>query len=79
MGNIRASIGHRGNWNSSLADSEPMGLALGGRIFVFIIFYAVMLMFLAPPRLILHAIEGGKIGLASFCFWLAVFTWKLTI
>lgn len=65
-------------WHSQLADGEPMGLALGGRILVFCLVYPVFLMFYAPPRLALTSIDGDRWSLPTFFVALAALIWPLT-
>lgn len=65
-------------WESELADAEPMGLALGGRILVFAASYVFFLMFYAPPRLALLSVEPVKYSLYTFLAMLAVVVWRLT-
>jgi len=65
-------------WEAELADAEPMGLALGGRILVFAASYVFFLMFYAPPRLALLSVEPGKYSLYTFLAMLAVVVWRLT-
>lgn len=65
-------------WQAGLADAEPMGLALGGRILVFLASYVVFLLFYAPPRLALLSITGGDWSLLSFLVMLGVIIWPLT-
>ena len=65
-------------WQAGLADAEPMGLAIGGRLLVFAASYVVLLLFYAPPRLALLSITGGDWSLLSFLVMLGVILWPLT-
>ena len=65
-------------WDSYFAGAESTGGSLGLHILLFLVFYVLSLMFLAPPRLVLLWIEGGKWGMASFLFWLGLYCWRLT-
>jgi hypothetical protein len=64
-------------WEWQLADSEPMQIALAGKILVFILGYAVFLMFYAPPRLVLMSLEQDRWSFAGYGFLLAVILWNL--
>lgn len=59
-------------------DAEPMGLAIGGRILVFLCAYVFFLMFYAAPRLALISVEGNRWSLATYFTMLAVMIWPLT-
>jgi hypothetical protein len=65
-------------WNSYLAGSERMGLALGGRILVFALCFPLFIVFYAPPRLALLSLEPSRWSLAGYLAFLAVFVWRLT-
>jgi hypothetical protein len=65
-------------WQAYLGGSEPSGLSIGGRILFAACLYAVFLMFYAPPRLILYAIDGNKLSFATFLIVLAWIVWPLT-
>lgn len=64
-------------WEYQLADAEPMDIALGGKILVFLASYAVFLMFYAPPRMALAEVAGGNASRASFLIMLGVYVWQL--
>jgi hypothetical protein len=66
------------HWRMQLGELEPMHLAIGGRILVFLCGYVVFLMFFAPPRLALIGIEGNRWSLATYLAMLAVMIWPLT-
>jgi hypothetical protein len=66
------------HWEMQLSDTEPMGLAIGGRILVFLCAYVIFVMFFAPPRLALISVEGSRWSLATYCVMLAVMIWPLT-
>lgn len=65
-------------WQAGLAEAEPMGLAIGGRLLVFVASYVVFLLFYAPPRLALLSITGGDWSLVSFLIMLGIIVWPLT-
>lgn len=65
-------------WQAYLGGSEPSGLFTGGRILLAACFYALLLMFYAPPRLVLLAIEEDKLSLITFLAVLAWIVWPLT-
>jgi len=65
-------------WQGHLTGAEPMGIALGGRILVFVLVYAVFLMFYLPPGLAVAVIEGSNNSVWSLLIALAVLIWPLT-
>ncbi|MBN2081812.1 hypothetical protein JW859_06325 [bacterium] len=65
-------------WQAQLADSEPMNMALGGRILLCIVVYPLFLAFYAPPRLALIGVDGDKWSLWGYLIALAVMIWPLT-
>ena len=65
-------------WQGHLAGSEPMGLALGGRLLVFVLAYAVFVMFYLPPRLAVAVIDGNRNSLWTLLVALALVIWPLT-
>lgn len=64
-------------WEYQLADAEPMDIAIGGKILVFLVSYAVFLMFYAPPRMALAEAAGGNASRASFLVMLGIYVWRL--
>lgn len=66
-------------WQAYLSGTEPMGLAIGGRILVAVCCYVVFLMFYAPPRLVLLAVEGDKLSFYIFLLVLAWIVWPLSV
>lgn len=63
-------------WEWYLADAEPMELALGGKIFVFIFAYLIFLLFYAP-RLALLALENDKRSITGYLILLGIILWRL--
>ena len=57
-------------WEGQLVDSEPMDVALGGKILIFIFAYPVFLMFYSPPRLALLSMEPGRWTYTGFAILL---------
>jgi len=53
------------------AGSEPMEIAIGGKIFVFIFAYIFFLLFFAVPRLALIYLEPSRWGLTGYLLFLA--------
>lgn len=66
-------------WQAALGGSEPTGASTGLRILLFAVFYVVFLLFYAPPRLALLALDGDKLSLATFLIALSFFVWPLTV
>ncbi|HES58181.1 MAG TPA: hypothetical protein ENO21_01985 [Firmicutes bacterium] len=64
-------------WESQLADAEPLDIAIGGKILVFLASYVVFLMFYAPPRMALAEVAGGNAARASFLIMLGIYVWRL--
>jgi len=64
-------------WEAQLADAEPMDIAIGGKILVFLVSYVVFLMFYAPPRMALAEVAGGNASRASFLIMLGIYVWQL--
>jgi hypothetical protein len=64
-------------WEAQAAGSEPLELALGGRILVFLIVYVVMVLFYAPPRLVLLSIDPAPWSLPTFLLMLGIIVWLL--
>jgi len=66
-------------WQAQLAGSEPMNMAIGGRILLFIVVYPLFLAFYAPPRLALIGVDGDRWSLTGYLIALAVMIWRLTV
>lgn len=64
-------------WEWYLLGAEPMEMALGGKIFVFIFAYIIFLLFYAPPRLALLSLERDNLSITSYLAVLAVILWRL--
>lgn len=62
-------------WEWQLADAEPMEMALGGKLLVFLLAYAVFLMFYAPPRLALINLEPGRWTFVGYAVMLGYTVW----
>jgi hypothetical protein len=65
-------------WQAYLGGSEPSGLSTGGRVLLGACFYVLFLMFYAPPRLVLLAMEDDKLSLITFLAVLTWIVWPLT-
>lgn len=65
-------------WEMYLAELEPMDIAIGGRILVFVVAYPIMLAFYAPPRLAILLLEPDRWSIAGYFALLAVYVWGLT-
>jgi hypothetical protein len=65
-------------WEWTLADAEPMGLSLGGRILVTLLIYPVFLLFYAPPRLTQLSLEPGRWALLPYLGLLFAVVWRFT-
>jgi len=58
-------------WDWQLMDAEPMDMAIGGKVLVFILGYVVFLMFYSPPRLALLSLEPGRWSFTGYALLLA--------
>jgi hypothetical protein len=62
-------------WQWQLSNSEPMEVALAGKILIFILGYAVFLMLYAPPRLALISLEPSRWSFAGYAILLGYILW----
>lgn len=68
-----------GAWIQVVFDMGALGeVHAGHRWLLFIVYYLLFLLFYAPPRLLLIAIDGDKYSLLSLAIMLALFVWPLT-
>ena len=64
-------------WGAQAMSSEPMDLALGGKILLFVVVYIVLVLFYAPPRLVLLSIDPAPSSLPVFLVMLGFVAWHL--
>lgn len=64
-------------WEWQFSETEPMDVAIGGKILVWVLGYAVMLMFFAPPRLALITLSPSRWAYVSFAVVLGVAVWRM--
>jgi hypothetical protein len=65
-------------WESLMKSEPSADIGLGFRIFVFVLYYILFLMFQAPPRIMLFLLERNPYGLATFFLTLGFYVWPLT-
>jgi hypothetical protein len=64
-------------WEWQLKDAEPLSVAFAGKVLIFLVVYAVFLMFYAAPRLALLSLEDSRWSMASYLVVLAVMVWRM--
>jgi len=63
-------------WEWQLAGTEPLDISLAAKILVFILAYAVFLMFYAPPRLALLSLEPSRWAYTGYAIFLGYTLWN---
>ena len=63
-------------WEWQLAGTEPLDISLAAKILVFVLAYAVFLMFYAPPRLALLSLEPSRWSYTGYIIFLGYTLWN---
>ena len=67
-----------GFWSAYFADTEPyVGLAMGGKILIFIMAYIFFMLFFAAPRMLFLLKRPGTAGVATFILQTGFYVWQL--
>lgn len=67
-----------GFWNAYFFYTEPYdGLAMGGKILIFVMTYIFFMLFFAPPRMLFLLKKPGVAGLVTFILQTGYYVWHL--
>jgi len=67
-----------GFWNAYFFYTEPYdGLAIGGKILIFLLTYIFFMLFFAPPRMLFLLKKPGAAGLVTFILQTGYYVWHL--
>ena len=67
-----------GSWSAYFSDIEPyVGLAMGGKILIFLLTYIFFMLFFAAPRMLFLLKRPGTAGIVTFILLTGYYVWHL--
>jgi hypothetical protein len=67
-----------GFWSAYFSDTEPyIGLAMGGKILIFLMTYIFFMLFFAAPRMLFLLKRPGAAGMVTFILQTGYYVWHL--